>query len=304
MKTSIVGLGHVGATIAYTLVIRGLTDKLVLVNRNQNKAKGDALDLLHSLAFTDHTIPIIPGTLEQTERSDVIILCLSAPWQENYTSRLDIAPDNLQLFKEWVPSLAKKSPNARLIVVTNPVDVMTYFTIQLSGFSSNQVLGVGTLIDSARFRKNLSEQIGIHADDIRAYILGEHGETQFPVLSNAAAGGVKLGDEAESAMVFKKSAYSGWEIVRGKGYSNFAISMATALIVESIYLDNLRTMPISTLISGYQNVHDVCLSVPAVVGAGGIVRILEPALNTDEAEAFRQSARVVQEAIESLKKIL
>ena len=197
--------------------------------------------------------------------------------------------------------MAKASPDSAMIVVSNPLDVMTYFATKFSGFPSNKVLGVGTLIDSARFRKMLSEKYQIHPDDIRAYVLGEHGQTQFPALSIAFAGGEKISNLSSGRTLLEQSETSANEIVKGKGYTNFAIAMATSLIVESIFHDENRTMPISTLLENYLDETDVCLSVPAVVGRKGITRLLHPKLDPLELKAFHASAEVVRGEIGKLK---
>jgi L-lactate dehydrogenase len=187
-------------------------------------------------------------------------------------------------------------------VITNPLDVMTYFAIKTSGFPSNKVLGVGTLIDSARFRKILSEKYSIHPDDIRAYILGEHGDTQFPAISAAYSGGVKIQDSDEIRKLLEASELSAYDIMKGKGYTNFAIAMATSLVVESIVKNENRTMPISTLIDGFLGVEDVCLSIPVVVGKNGITKKLNIALDKKEQRLFKKSASIIKEEIEKLIK--
>ena len=300
MKVSIIGLGHVGATLAYTIAMQGFAEQLMLINRNKAKAEGDAKDLMHSLAFTEHMMEICAGGLEDARDSDIIVMTVSTPWQPEFNSRFDLAPGNVKLFKEMMPALAAASPEAKFVIITNPVDVMTYATIKMTGLPPAQVMGVGTLIDSARFRKYLSQKEGIHPDDIRAYVLGEHGSSQFPALSLAYAGGEHITDEVDSQGIFRQSAFSGFEIMKGKGYSNFAVSMATTLIIESIFLDNMRTIPVSTLIQGYLDEQDVCLSVPAVIGRKGIIRTLKPQLNEEEQQAFHASARIVREEIQKV----
>ena len=240
MKTSIIGVGNVGATLAYTLVLKGLTNELVLVDHSKKKATSDAYDLIHSLAFTEHVIDIKAGDYKDTKDSEVVVLTLSVPWQPDFTSRLDLAPGNLKLTREVLPELIKYSPNAVYIIITNPVDVITYYALQISKLPPEKLFGIGTLIDSARYRKYLSDLKGIHPDDIRAYILGEHGDSQFSALSIAYAGGEHIKEEAVAAEAFINSTHSAFEIVKGKGYTNFGISMATSLVLESIYLDNNR----------------------------------------------------------------
>lgn len=302
MKISIVGIGHVGSTIAYTLMLKDLANELVLIDKSLPKASSDAQDLTHALTFTDHIIPITGGEIENSKDSDIIIVAASVPWQSDFSTRFDLAPGNMQLFEDILPKLASLSPEAILIVITNPLDIMTYHAINISGFSPNKVLGVGTLIDSARFRKILSENIHIHPDDIRAYIIGEHGDTQFPAISAAYTGGVKIRDSARIEELLRTTESSAYDIVKGKGYTNFAIAMATSLVVESIVKNENRTMPISTLIDDYLGVTDVCLSIPVVVGREGITKKLELALNEKEQQLFRNSADLVKKEMARLIK--
>lgn len=302
MKISIFGIGHVGSTLAYTLMLKDLANELVLIDRWPEKANSDAQDLTHALTFTNHIIPIKGGEIADSKASDIIIITASVPWQQEFTSRFDLAPGNLSLFNETIPQLARYSPNAILIVLTNPLDIMTYFALTASGFPSSRVLGVGTLIDSARFRKLLSEKYRIHPDDIRAYILGEHGDTQFPAISAAYTGGVKIEDSSEVRKLLEDSESSAYNIVKGKGYTNYAIAMATSLVVESIVKDENRTMPISTLVEGFLGINDVCLSVPVVVGQKGITKKLNIILDENEQSLFEKSANRVKEEIDKLVK--
>lgn len=302
MKITIFGIGHVGSTLAYTLMMKDLANELVLVDRSPEKAQSDAQDLTHALTFTDHIIPIKGGDISDSKNSDIIIITASTPWQNHFTSRFDLGPGNRALFEEIIPKIANYSPNAVLIIVTNPLDIMTYFAIKTSGFPTNRVLGVGTLIDSARFRKILSEKYLIHPNDIRAYILGEHGDTQFPAISAAYTGGVKIEDSHEIRKLLQDSESSAYHIVKGKGYTNFAIAMATSLVVESIVKDENRTMPISTMVEGFLGEDDVCLSVPVVVGRKGITKKLNIALDDKEQILFKKSANLVRGEIEKLIK--
>ncbi len=298
MKISIVGAGRVGATLAFTLVQRGLGDELLLADRDLARAEGEALDLNHALGFTEHPLIIRAGTLADTAESDVLVLACSAPWKPEYKSRFDIGADNAALFREIVPPLAAASPAATLIVISNPVDVMTWHALRWSRFGPSRVFGTGTLIDSARFRAALSRRMGIHPDDLRAYVLGEHGDSQFPFFSLAVAGGARIVADEDTRDIFRQTARSGYEVVRKKGHTNYAIAMAAALVIEALAWDTRRTMPLSVLIEGWQDVRDVCLSVPVVVGRGGIRRVLQPELSAEEAEAFRRCAQVVRNGIE------
>jgi len=291
-------MGRVGSTLAFTLLFKGLTDELVLVDKNREIAEGEALDLEHAEAFTGHPVTVRAGDMFDTAGSDIIVLACSVPWSDKYTSRFDIGKDNLAIYREIIPPLAKASPDAKLLIISNPVDVMTYHALQLSGFPRERVFGTGTLIDSARFRTMLSAEMDIHPDDLRAYIFGEHGESQFAVLSMAMAGGTKIGKNETTQEIFKKASRSGWDVINRKGHTNYAISMAASLIAEAVAWDTKRTMPLSVLVEDYLGEKEVCLSLPVVLGRNGILRILEPELGEEETEAFHKCAEIVRAAIQ------
>jgi len=297
VKISIMGLGHVGSTIAYSLVLQGLASDVVLVNRNPARARGDALDLTHALSFTEALGRVRAGSWEETAGSDLLILCLSVPFQPPMKGRADLAAGNRPLFAEIVPSLAALSPDARILVVTNPVDAMTHWALEYSGFPAHRVMGIGTLVDSARFRAELSEHFGIHPGDLRAYVLGEHGPTQFAALSVASAGGELIQDRVLAQEMLDRQEAAAHEIMSTKGYTNFAIAAATTLVVESIVHDRRRTFPLSVRLEDYYGVSGVCLSVPCVVGARGIDRVLRPNLDEDEQHRFRRCAEAVAQQI-------
>jgi len=293
MKISIIGLGHVGSTLAYSLVLQGLATDLVLVNRNADRARGDALDLAHALSFTEAQGKVRAGELDDTAGSDIVVLTLSVPYLPPMRGRADLAAGNRPLFAEMVPRLAALSPEARVLVVTNPVDAMTWWALEDSGFPAHRVMGIGTLVDSARFRMELSQHYGIHPGDLRAYVLGEHGPTQFAAMSVASSGGELIQDQALARDLLERQAASAHAIMAGKGHTNFAIASATALVVESIVHDRRRTIPVSVRLDDYFGVSGVCLSVPCVIGARGVERVLRPNLDSEEQSRFRLCAEAV-----------
>ena len=177
--------------------------------------------------------------------------------------------------------------------MSNPVEALTQLTLELSGFDAARVLGTGTLIDSLRFRSVFSANLGIHPDDVRAYVIGEHGDLQFPLLSSASTGGVRLDAGNISPEAMAATTRAGHEIFASRGFTNFAISQAVAMIVRCIALDQRRTMPVSTLVRDVAGIERVCLSVPCVLGRGGVMQQLLPQLDTDEQRQFEECARKV-----------
>lgn len=301
MKIAIIGTGRVGTSIAYALVLKRSCDHLIIAGRNQDKAKGDALDLQHSLAFNSRPIRIEASTNEQVKNADILVITASMDIQGKVlTSRMQLGEGNVAIFRELIPILAENNPNAILIIVTNPVDVMTYAATKWSGFAASRVMGIGTLVDSARFRTLLSEEVHIHPDDLRTYILGEHGTHQFPILSSAEAGGEHIQDTPRHRQIFSQVIEAGFEVYRLKGYTNHAIASATCMVIEAIVFDEFRTMPLATYFHEWMGVQDNCFSIPVVVGREGIMRHLHPEMNEEEQERLRVSASNIKETIISL----
>jgi L-lactate dehydrogenase len=300
VKIAIIGTGRVGSSLAYALVLKELGDSLFLANRSVTTAQGDALDLLHAHAFCERPMRIDSGTIEQVQQRDILVITASVPLTGNMTSRLDLGENNVRLFDEIIPLLAANNPNAIFIIITNPVDVMTYYATQLSGFPANRVMGIGTLIDSARFRMSLSEVEKIHPNDLRAYILGEHGSHQFPVFSHAEAGTEQIPDTPQHRAIFQQVVEAGMDVYHLKGYTNYAIAMAACEVIRSIIYDERHTMPLSTCFSEWLGIKDNCFSIPVVVGREGIIRYLYPQLNTQEKEQLQQAAVCIQNNIQQL----
>lgn len=289
-------MGKVGSTLAFALSLKDYVRELVLVGRRPDAALGDALDLEHAQFFIDVPTRIVSGGAAETRGSDVIVICASVPMGQS-GSRAEMGPANVRLFRELLPPLVEGSPNAILLIVSNPVDVLTWFACEISGFPASRVLGTGTLIDSARFRRMLSDEVGIHSEDLRAYILGEHGPTQFAAMSTATAGGELLDDTAARREIIRNAGDAGIRIFRNKGHTNYGVAMAAASIIEAIALDEKHTFPVSTRIEGYLGIEGVCLSLPCVVGRNGIQRVMRPPLNVEEQKSMWICAESVREQI-------
>ncbi len=301
MKVTIIGPGKVGMVLAYTLVLRGIAREIVLVGSDRVKAEGEALDLTHAQAFQQIPVKVRAGEIEDAAGSEVVAVCASVPMPSGLLSRNALAQGNADLMKKLLPRVAEVAPEAKLVMVTNPVDVLTWQALELTGFPRERVMGTGTLVDSVRFRELLSEMLHIHPDDLRAYILGEHGEHQFPAMSVAQAGGEKIDDTPERRALCERAKYFGIEVFQKKGNTCYAIGQAAAYIIEAILLDEKRTVPLSVKIEGYLGVSGVCLSVPVVVGRRGVERYLHPDLNAEEAAQFRAAAEAVKTVIAGLE---
>ncbi len=300
MKIAIVGSGRVGSAIAFAATINPMARELLLINRSRDKAEGDAMDLSHASALQNSNMRIYAGGIEESTDSDVIVFTASVPYGDPNRRRSELAADNLEIFKSWIPALAQASPNAIIIVVSNPVDALTYAALKLSGFPPSRVFGTGTLLDSVRYRSLLSTELEIHADDIRAYILGEHGDSQFAAHSLSMTGGQRFYPTDISRRLFQETVTMGYEVSKRKGYTSYGIALAVMTILDSVVYDLKHTMPVSVLIEDHWGVSDVCLSLPAVVGRGGIRRVLRPPLSDEEQLSFQRSADAVKSTIQSM----
>lgn len=301
MKVAIIGVGHVSSTLAYALVLKHFCDHLVISSRSYEKALGDVLDLQHTLAFCEHQMTIEAAVHGEVINADIIVIAASVTINPNgFSSRLQLASNNIPMFRELIPPLAANNPKAVLIVVTNPVDIMTFAAYKLSGFPAHRVMGVGTLVDSARFRSMLSQQEKIHPDDLRTYILGEHGPNQFPLLSNAQTGGELIGDTESHRKIFSEVVQAGFDVFRLKGYTNYAVATAASVLIQSIVFDEHRTLPVITPFEQWSGVEKSCFSIPVVVGRIGIIRHLHPVLSTSEHETLQTIAATVTDSIATL----
>lgn len=301
MKVTIIGPGKVGMVLAYTLMLRGVAREIVLVGSDRVKAEGEALDLTHAQAFQQIPVKVRAGEIDDAAGSEVVAVCASVPMPSGLLSRNALAQGNADLMKKLLPQVAAVAPEAKLVMVTNPVDVLTWQALELTGFPRERVMGTGTLVDSVRFRELLSAMLHIHPDDLRAYILGEHGEHQFPAMSVAQAGGERIDDTPDRRALCERAKHFGIEVFKKKGNTCYAIGQAAAYIIEAILLDEKRTVPLSVKIDGYLDVSGVCLSVPVVVGRRGVERYLHPDLNADEAAQFRAAAAAVRGVIAGLE---
>jgi L-lactate dehydrogenase len=302
MKVTLVGNGRVGSAIGFAIVLQRLADELVIVDRVPEAAIGDAADLAHASALSQ-PMTVRAGGVEAAVGSDVVIITASVPAPRPPASRLQLAESNARLFAELIPKLVSVCPEAVYLVVSNPVDVMTYLALRYSRgvLPPARVIGAGTLIDTARYRTLLAEYVGIHTNDIRAYIMGEHGDSQFPALSAASAGGQRLdSSDPTIALLGERARGEGDRVFAAKGYTNFAIAAATASLLSAIATHARSVFPVSTLLTDYHGVSDVCLSVPAVIGRSGILQVLKVDLSEEEIKKLHHSARIVRSAIDAL----
>ncbi|GAB6168381.1 L-lactate dehydrogenase [Clostridium carnis] len=307
-KISIIGAGSIGATTAFALMQKGVAREIVLNDINQEKALGEVLDLMQGSSLCK-PCNVSLGSLEDTANSDIIIITAGVGQKPGET-RLDLIDKNYNIFKSFIPTISKLSPNAILIVVSNPVDVLTYMTYKLSSFPINRVIGSGTVLDTARLRSLLGKYFEIDGRNVQGHVLGEHGDSEFIPWSTLSIGNIPVKDFAKQyniewdkeienvlAQDVKNSAY---EVINRKGATAFAVAVAIVRIVEAILRDEKTILTVSTLLNDYLGVNDTYLSVPSIIGKNGIEKVLDINLTDEEHEKFLSSAKLMREYIERI----
>ena len=305
-RVAIIGAGNVGATCAYALLLRGLATEIVLVDVNKDKAKGEAMDLNHTVPFAYPT-RIWAGDYSDCAGSAVTIITAGASRIKPGGTRLDLVKTNADIFRQIVPEVVHHNPHGILLIATNPVDAMTFAAWKLSGLPAQRVIGSGTILDTARFRYLLSQHFEVDSRSVHAFIIGEHGDSEVPVWSLANIAGMRLPDfcaargvpydRAAMDDIFRQTREAAYDIIKLKGATYYAIGAGLADIVEAILRDQSTVLSVSSLIQDYCGISDVCLSLPAALDQGGVEWVLPLSLDSQEAEALCQSAQVLRTTI-------
>lgn len=298
-KLVMIGTGAVGSTTAYTLFLRNRVDELVLIDANQAKAAGDALDMNHGIPFVGGT-KLWAGTYADCAGADIIIITAGAAQKPGET-RTALLQRNADIFDSIIKQILPYNQDAILLIATNPVDIMSYVALKKSGWPVNRVIGSGTLLDSGRFRYLIGKQLKIDPRSVHAHIIGEHGDSELPVwsLANVAGVDLELDDEVKENL-FLRTRDAAYEIIEAKGSTYYAIALALDRIVTAIFDDEGAVLNVSTLLDNYNGVSDVYLGVPCIVDRSGVRQPLELTLTDEEQELFEQSANKLKALIESL----
>lgn len=307
VKISIIGAGFVGSTSAFAIMNSGLASEIVIVDLNKEKAEGEAMDLSHGISFVK-PCEIIAGDYEATKDSDIVIITAGAAQKPGET-RLDLINKNYKIMGSIVPQVTKYSPNSILLVVSNPVDILTYITYKLSGFPKERVIGSGTVLDTSRLRYMLSKHFNIDARNIHTYIMGEHGDSEIATWSLTTIAGMNIDEYCNTFCNLcdgslrdkihddvKNAAY---EIIKKKGATYYAVALAIKRIVEAILRDENSILTISTLLHGEYGINDIFLGVPSIIGSSGLKKVLEVPLNESELKQLQASASNLKSLIES-----
>lgn len=303
MKVSIIGGGgRVGSDAAYALQLGGIVREMALFDLNAEMAAGEALDLRHGASLTSNQKFISGSDYGIVDGSDCVVITAGLRRKPDET-RLELVNRNVSLFKGILESLkgVKLNDGATILVVSNPVDILTQLATESGLVPPSQVVGLGTVLDTCRFRSLLADHFNVNATDVKALILGEHGDSMVPILSSATVGGVPLSTlpnyEAEVQGVFEFTRKSGAEVIRLKGGAGRAVGVSIKEVVEAIALDSEKVLPVSSVQHGKLEISDIALSLPTKVGRKGIVEVLEPAINRTEKEALHKSAQSLKDVL-------
>ncbi|OEH84276.1 L-lactate dehydrogenase [Desulfuribacillus stibiiarsenatis] len=299
-KVVVVGIGNVGATLAYTLAIKGGIQELVLIDINEQKARGDMLDINHGLPLL-HPIQIKVGDYSDCKDADIIVLTAGANQKPGET-RIDLLNKNASIFKTMIHEITKHTTTAILLVATNPVDVLTYYTWKESGYPKEKVIGSGTVLDSARFRYLLSQKLDVDPRSVHAHIIGEHGDSELAVWSLANVGGVTLEHWTQQILtaeekqdIYEKTRDAAYEIIQAKGATYYAIAVALDRIVRAILGNENAVLSVSSYIEDYYDVEDVFMGIPSIINRDGVKQVISLPLNEEEQKAFQASAKKIKD---------
>jgi len=304
MKISIIGTGRLGSTLAYTLAVKQLATEISLVDSlNPEIARGHCLDIQHALTMVG-LIKIFSGGYETVADADIVVLTSGISRKPEET-RLDLAEKNTEITKQVISNILDYNQSCILIVANNPVDVTTYVTCKVSGFSREKVIGSGTLLDSLRFRYLLSEAANLDPKSIEAIFLGEHGESSVPILSTATVNGIPISDvsdlsEDDISKTIEKVKSLGQDLLALKGGSTYTPALSIATIIDAIVNDQHKIMPLSTYVQGEYGLENICLSLPVRIGKKGIEEVLEIKLTEEEKNKLNLSAGILESEIANL----
>ncbi len=307
-KIVVIGAGFVGSTTAYTIMLDGFFQEIVLIDINKDKAEGDALDMAHGTSFLK-PVSIYSGDYKDCAEADIVVITAGVNQKVGET-RIDLLKRNADIFKSIIDSVMKYAPDdVILLTVTNPVDILTYVTYKLSGLPKHQVIGSGTVLDTSRLKYLISRHTGIDARYCHTYIIGEHGDSEVAAWSITNIAGMsmkrffesygKCTDEDLHAM-YSEVKNSAYEIIQKKGATYYAIAAAVARIVECIAGAENSVLTISGVLNGEYGINDIALSVPTQVSGGGVERILDVPFSDSEIAGLRKSAKTLKESLKSI----
>jgi L-lactate dehydrogenase len=304
-KVGLVGTGMVGSSFAYALMQRGLANELVLVDKDQARAEGEAMDLNHGLPFV-RPMRISAGSYAQLAGCEVVVITAGANQRPGET-RLDLLQRNAAVFREIVPQVVAASPNGIIVIATNPVDILTTISSEIAGLPVGRVIGSGTILDTARFRYLLGEYYRVDSRSVHAYIVGEHGDTELALWSLANIAGVRLRDfvgtngkgydQVAMDAVFEQTRTAAYEIIKRKHATYYAIGLGLLTIVEAILRDQRTVLTVSTLSGGQYGIEGIAIGLPTIIGRRGVEAVLDLPIADDERAALQHSAQTLKDRL-------
>ncbi len=307
-KIGIIGTGFVGMAAAYSLFQLKLSNQIVLVDKNHDRAQGEALDLMHGQPLVGRC-QVTAGDFSSLKGAGIIVICAGVSQSSPDESRLHLLQRNIKVFEAIAKELDHHAPEAMLLIASNPVDILTYAMQSLSQRTNNLIIGTGTLLDTSRFRTLLADYYDVSPQSVQAYILGEHGDTEIPVWSSASVAGLWIKDNtingreydqnamAEIVTKVRKAAY---EIIANKGYTNWAIGLVIAYIIRTVQDNQRNVMPVTVRLNGEYGINDNCLSLPTVIGSDGVESIITPRLDEEEMAGIQHSANTLKASMDQL----
>ncbi|WP_078379709.1 L-lactate dehydrogenase [Sutcliffiella halmapala] len=300
-RVALIGTGFVGSSYAFALLNQGVTEELVLIDLNKEKSEGDAMDLNHGIAFAPTPTKVWYGDYQDCDKADLVVICAGANQKPGET-RLDLVEKNTKIFKSIVDQVMANGFDGIFLVATNPVDILTYATWKFSGLPKERVIGSGTILDTARFRYLLGDYFQIDARNVHAYIIGEHGDTELPVWSQADIGGKKILDlmaekeeyqEEDLENLFVNVRDAAYHIIERKGATYYGIAMGLVRLTKAILRNENSILTVSAYLDGEYGSDDIYIGVPAIVNRNGIREIVEIELNDKEKDQFKHSVEVL-----------
>ncbi|WP_026563581.1 L-lactate dehydrogenase [Bacillus sp. UNC41MFS5] len=309
-RVALIGTGFVGSSYAFALLNQGITEELVLIDLNKEKAEGDAMDLNHGLPFSPSRTKIWYGSYQDCGQADLVVITAGANQKPGET-RLDLVEKNTRIFKGIVDEIMASGFDGIFLVATNPVDILTYAVWKFSGLPKERVIGSGTILDTARFRFLLGDYFDVDTRNVHAYIIGEHGDTELPVWSNADIAGTSINDwskiksgfnQTDLDQIFLNVRDAAYHIIERKGATYYGIAMGLVRLTKAILRDENSVLTVSSYLDGEYGQNDIFIGVPAVVNREGVRQVVELNLNQEEQAKFENSVNVLKKTMEPVFK--
>ena len=311
-KITVIGAGSVGATTAFALTLQNIANEVVLVDINESKALGEAMDIRQSTPLLSDPVNVYAGNYESAAGSDIVVITSGMPRKPGQT-RIDLAQTNVNIIKQIAPQIVKTCPDATYVIVSNPVDILTYVFHKVTDIPSNRIIGTGTQLDTARLRARIAEYLSVSQKNVHAYVFGEHGETSFRPWSIAEVSTVSLFDckdkikldedimvDLDYAEIERHMRSSGAKVIERKGCTNYAISVAVCSICDALFGAVNAVQTVSLMLNGEYGISDVCLSMPALIGNGIVRGRITPVLTDEELAKLHYSADALKKVISQM----